>query len=245
MDVLSVYSRRSLIWIVILLGMLCTLVNTMLYMLAEILSHTAQIQGKIGTIMGFEPTFMLVCVISVLFGIMGMGLWLNFRGSLKNVVEEAGKLPKKGAIALRERVSPPSAKELKEEALRKDKRMFLHLLSVLQNEGRLLDFFEENLDEYEDDQIGAAVRSIHENCRKVMNKYVKYKSIVEADEEAEIRIEQGFDPAAIKLMGNIVGDPPFAGVVRHKGWKAVKVELPTLSVEQDADIIAPAEIEIQ
>src|SRR5262249_49424094 len=41
----------------------------------------------------------------------------------------------------------------------------LGLLGVLQQEGRLLDFLEEDLGGYSDEQIGAAARGIHEGCR--------------------------------------------------------------------------------
>jgi hypothetical protein len=33
--------------------------------------------------------------------------------------------------------------------------------------------------------------------------------------------------------------------LRHKGWRAVKVDLPALAAKQDASIVAPAEIEIE
>jgi hypothetical protein len=118
------------------------------------------------------------------------------------------------------------------------------MLSVLQREGRLIDFFAENLDEYEDDQIGAAVRTIHENSKKGMEKYLKTEAVVAEPEEAEIEIPPDFDPNAIKLTGNVAGDPPFKGVVRHRGWKAKKLDLPTLSAVRDPLIIAPAEVEI-
>jgi hypothetical protein len=39
--------------------------------------------------------------------------------------------------------------------------------------------------------------------------------------------------------------PPPGGTLRHKGWRAAKVDLPALSPKQDAAIIAPAEIEIE
>ncbi|MBW2249010.1 MAG: DUF2760 domain-containing protein [Deltaproteobacteria bacterium] len=57
-------------------------------------------------------------------------------------------------------------------------------------------------------------------------------------------IRGGFDPDAIKLTGNVTGEPPFTGVLRHKGWRTRKLELPALSGGQDARIIAPAEVEI-
>jgi hypothetical protein len=125
-----------------------------------------------------------------------------------------------------------------------DKRLFIHLLSMLQREGRLLDFLSENLDAYQDDQIGAAVRSIHENCNKITLKYLSLEPVLDHEEGQTLTLQKGFDTAAIKLMGNVTGAPPFTGVVRHKGWKTTKIEMPTLSASQDASLIAPAEVEI-
>jgi hypothetical protein len=57
-------------------------------------------------------------------------------------------------------------------------------------------------------------------------------------------VDKGFDPGAVKLTGNVVGEPPFTGILRHKGWRTRKLELPVLTETQDAGIIAPAEVEI-
>ncbi len=139
---------------------------------------------------------------------------------------------------------PVDSKKIEKEKMEQDQRLFLYLLSLLQREGRLLDFFSENLDLYEDDQIGAAVRSIHQNCKKVIDKNLSPRPVVDQDEGEEITVEPNFDPNAIKLTGNVSGDPPFKGVLRHKGWQTQKLELPTLSSGQDSKIIAPAEVEI-
>jgi hypothetical protein len=139
---------------------------------------------------------------------------------------------------------PVDSQKIEKEKMEQDQRLFLYLLSLLQREGRLLDFFSENLDLYEDDQIGAAVRSIHQNCKKVIDKNLSPRPVVEQGEGEEITVEPNFDPNAIKLTGNVSGDPPFRGVLRHKGWQTQKLELPTLSSGQDSKIIAPAEVEI-
>ncbi len=123
-------------------------------------------------------------------------------------------------------------------------RLFVHLLSVLQREGRLVDFFSENLDAYEDAQIGAAVRSIHENCKAGLDKYLKMAPVVSNPEGQTITLKPGFDAVAIKVVGNVSGDPPFSGVVRHRGWRAVNIDIPTLTNIRDPGLIAPAEIEV-
>lgn len=125
------------------------------------------------------------------------------------------------------------------------RRLFLHALSVFQREGRLLDFFDEDLNPYDDEQIGAAVRSIHEDCKKAVKKYIDPKPVIESEEGEVVTIEAGFDIDAVKLVGNVAGEPPFKGILKHRGWKAGKKEIPKLSDIQDAGIITPAEIEVQ
>jgi hypothetical protein len=53
------------------------------------------------------------------------------------------------------------------------------------------------------------------------------------------------DASLVKFVGNVPAKPPAGGTLRHKGWRATKVELPNLPAKQDATIIAPAEIEIE
>ena len=118
----------------------------------------------------------------------------------------------------------------------------LRLLGLLQQEARLVDFIEEDIDAYSDDQVGAAVRSIHSGCRKVLNEHVQLERIFAAEDGSEMVIEKNFDPAAVRLTGNVTGAPPFRGILQHAGWRATKVALPPITV--DPAIIAPAEVEL-
>lgn len=125
------------------------------------------------------------------------------------------------------------------------KRFFLHLLSILQRDARLLDFFSEKLDQFEDAQIGAAVRNIHENSFKTITKYLSPEPVIASSEGEEVVIDKGFDPAMVKLTGNVTGEPPFKGILRHKGWQAGALELPVLSERDNTLLISPAEVEIR
>ncbi|MBT3387935.1 MAG: DUF2760 domain-containing protein [Desulfobacula sp.] len=140
-----------------------------------------------------------------------------------------------------------SKKDFVDQKIEQDRkrRLFLHSLSILQRDGRLLDFFDEDLSLYNDEQIGATVRSIQEDCKKTIKKYIDVKPVLDAEEGETIKIEPGFDIDAIKLVGNVSGEPPFEGVLKHRGWKAGKKEIPKLSDIQDSGIIIPAEVEIQ
>jgi hypothetical protein len=125
-----------------------------------------------------------------------------------------------------------------------ERRLFLHLFSMMQREGRLMDFLAEDLDQYEDSQIGSAVRAIHASCLQIVREYLDPIPIMSQAEGERVTVDVDFDPGAIKLTGMVVGEPPFSGIIRHKGWQVGKVKLPTLSGRQNAEIIAPAEVEI-
>ncbi len=137
-------------------------------------------------------------------------------------------------------------KDFLDQKIEQDRRqrLFLHTLSVLQREGRLLDFFDEDLGRYEDAQIGAAVRSIQEDCKRAVKKCIDPRPVVDSDEGQPITVSPGFDMDAITLVGNVAGNPPFEGIVKHPGWKAGKKEMPKLSDIQDPAIITPAEIQV-
>jgi hypothetical protein len=119
----------------------------------------------------------------------------------------------------------------------------LRLLAALQEEGRLVDFFTEDIGPYSDEQIGAATRGIHESCRKALRTAITVEPVMTGQEGATVTVPAGFDPAAIRLVGSVSGTPPFTGVLKHAGWRATSVNLPKRS-GQDPQVIAPAEVEI-
>jgi hypothetical protein len=165
--------------------------------------------------------------------IVGLLAWLMARSSIKKL-----------ALFTEETVPEADAGSDKKEKDLSDRRMFLHLFSLKQREGRLMDFLNEDLDGYDDAQIGSAVRSIHAGCRHLVEEYLSPEPVMDKHEGAVVEVPVDFDPGIIKLTGNVVGEPPFSGILRHKGWQVGKMNLPTLSGRQNAEIIAPAEVEI-
>jgi Domain of unknown function (DUF2760) len=119
----------------------------------------------------------------------------------------------------------------------------LRLLAVLQKEGRLVDFLEEDIQPYTDAQVGAAVRAIHSGCRKALHERMEITRIFGEEDGASVEVASGFDPAAVRLTGNVHGQPPFHGVLQHGGWRAAHVSLPKTAGVDNA-ILAPAEVEI-
>lgn len=120
----------------------------------------------------------------------------------------------------------------------------LQLLGLFQAEARLLDFLEEDIGAYSDAEVGAAARIVHEGCRKVLREHFEIAPVRTEAEGARITLPKGFDPAEIRLTGNIVGSPPFSGILVHRGWRATQVKLPQLSEGHKVDILAPAEVEL-
>jgi hypothetical protein len=120
----------------------------------------------------------------------------------------------------------------------------VQMLALLQRDGRLIDFLAENVSAYPDIQLGAAVRTIHETCRQVLDHYVKLEPILDSEEDQPVTVPAGFDPAAIKLIGNVAGQPPVRGLLRHKGWRVKEVNLPPLPPAPGRMVIAPAEVEL-
>src|SRR5947208_2478486 len=66
--------------------------------------------------------------------------------------------------------SPAPPKPARSEALT--------LLAALQREARFVDFIQEPLDDYSDDQVGAAVRDVHRQCRQVIERLFALRPVV-------------------------------------------------------------------
>ena len=120
----------------------------------------------------------------------------------------------------------------------------VQMLGLLQRDGRLVDFLEEDVSSYPDGQLGAAVRSIHTSCRQVLERYIKLEPILSSEEDQPVTVPVGFDLAAIKLVGNVSGEPPIRGLLRHRGWRVTEVTLPSLPQGSGRAILAPAEVEV-
>ena len=120
----------------------------------------------------------------------------------------------------------------------------LQLLGLLQQEARFIDFIEEDIASYSDSDIGAAARVVHEGCHKVLHNHFSLKPIENKSENSRITIQSGFDPSAVRLTGNIVGDAPFTGTLVHRGWRVTDIRLPKLAEGHDVNIVAAAEVEL-
>lgn len=120
----------------------------------------------------------------------------------------------------------------------------LVLLGLLQKEGRFVDFLQEEITNYSDHEIGTAARVVHQGCQKVLKDYLSIAPVRSEAEGSRVTLERGFDPSAVRPIGNVVGEPPFTGALMHRGWRATEVRLPRVSGSRDVSILAPAEVEL-
>ena len=97
---------------------------------------------------------------------------------------------------------------------------------------------------FSDEDIGAAARVVHEGCKKALDEHFQIDPIHESEEGERVAVEEGFDAHAIRLTGNVVGDPPYEGELTHRGWRCAEVTLPKMSEKHDPKVLAPAEVEL-
>ncbi len=241
MDIIKMYSFRSFVIVMFFMVFMCLLVDSTFYVISNAELVLSGHKNLIDLVVMLEEKFRLyyVPISAGIFTLIGILLWVCMRFLFVNMLKTSDKVivDKKDDTKVKGSLD-------KKAKNNNDRRLFLHLLSVFQREGRLMDFFSEDLNHYEDSQIGAAVRSIHESCNKVVDRAISPESVIGEKEGDQITIQHDFDPTTIKLTGNVTGEPPFKGIVRHRGWKAKRLEMPTLSSSQEPGIIAPAEVEI-
>jgi hypothetical protein len=120
----------------------------------------------------------------------------------------------------------------------------LQLLAILQREGRLIDFLQEDVQSFGDADVGAAARVVHAGCKKALGEYFGLAPIRSEDEGASVTLPAGFDADENRVTGNVVGEPPYTGTLAHPGWRVTAVRLPTLGAGHDPHVVAPAEIEL-
>jgi len=123
----------------------------------------------------------------------------------------------------------------------------LQILQILQRDSRLIDFLMEDIAAYQDDQIGAAVRTLHDECKASLTRHVTLAPVIDGVEGAFQKLDGSKtpDPNRIKLVGNVpaTGKVP-GGTLRHRGWTVSSINLPVLG-KHDASVLAPAELEVE
>lgn len=163
--------------------------------------------------------------------------------------EYAALLKSGGPKALPEPAPEKKEEEKKPELQKKEDAApradaALQLLALFQREGRLVDFLEEDVASFADADIGAAARVVHAGCRKALRDHVKLEPVRTEEEGAKVTLPETFSSAEVKLTGNVQGKGPYTGTLRHRGWRAAEITLPTAVSGHDARVLAQAEVEL-
>ncbi|HEV8059334.1 MAG TPA: DUF2760 domain-containing protein [Gemmataceae bacterium] len=184
------------------------------------------------SIVCFSALIFLFCLVECRFNIFRVLLLLKTEWHLVT----------DGAFA--KRVAGLFGTPAEEEKAKKPTAEPLRLLALLQREGRLVDFLLEDIQNYDDAQVGAAVRDIQQKCQTALREHVVMQPVLNKTEGEVVEIPAGFDPSAIRLTGNLTGKPPFRGVLRHHGWRVQKLDLAPPPSGQDEFVVSPAEVEL-
>ena len=103
----------------------------------------------------------------------------------------------------------------------------------------------EDIAPYSDEQIGGAVREVHEKTRAVLIRHFAPVPVIDAVEGTPVSAS---DPLASKAryVGNVPPTgKPAGGLLRHKGWKASAAALPKANPKDDPTLLAAPEIEVE
>ena len=165
---------------------------------------------------------------------------LSFYGSMKPTAISA---PAPAAVS----PPPPVTVQPPAPAVNQAEAEVVAFVALLQEKGRLVDFLMEELAAYDDAQVGAAARVVHQGCRQVLQEHFKIAAVSEAEEGSQVTVPAGYFADEYRFVGKLSGEPPFTGKLVHKGWKTESVKLPRI-VKIDAkrqSVIAPAEVEVK
>ncbi len=195
-----------------------------------------------------DPTLFYWLVGGVGSALLWLLVWMMGGKAIEGAAASASAAAMEQA---RSQAKPAPAVQAKPEPIKKAEFVVapeasaIQLLSILQRKGRLIDFLQEDLSLFDDAQIGAAVRNIHDSSRQALAEYVDLEPIYDEAEGSRVTVEQGFDAYAVRLSGDVAGNPPFTGVLRHRGWRVVSMRLPEQSKEQaESKVVAAAEVEV-
>jgi len=171
---------------------------------------------------------------------------LLFRGTIPQEIAQVlrGSAPDVAPLGTAAKATPGEPKVGGDKPAPESFDRAVQMLALLQRDGRLVDFLEEDVSSYPDGQLGAAVRSIHTSCRQVLERYFKLEPILSSEEDQPVTVPMGFDPVAIKLVGSVTGELPIQGLLRHRGWRVTEVTLPSLPRGSGRAVLAPAEVEV-
>lgn len=117
------------------------------------------------------------------------------------------------------------------------------LLATLQRDARLIDLIQENLDQYQDAQVGAAARPCLKQCRESLNRILKIEKLIDAKENDSVDVPASASAARYRWIGEDVSGGNGSAKLVHPGWQATSIELPQWNgSSEDSQVIAPAQV---
>jgi hypothetical protein len=120
----------------------------------------------------------------------------------------------------------------------------LRMLALLQADARLVDFLLEDISGATDQQIGQAVRKVHKDAQDALKRYAVIETVLPGREDETVTVPKGFDPSAIRVVGNVTGEPPFTGQIQHPGWRVRELKVSPPPAGADEFVLQPAEVQI-
>ena len=118
------------------------------------------------------------------------------------------------------------------------------MLALLQAESRLVDFLLEDVQAFSDAQIGQAVREVHKKAQEALKQHAVIEPVLSGKEDDTVTVPKGYDPSAIRVVGNVTGEPPFNGQIQHPGWRVKELKLASPPPGADEFVLQPAEVQI-
>jgi hypothetical protein len=197
-----------------------------------------------------QPDMVIGLAIGVVIGVLAMVGWAVARaGSLGRLMQGltvAGQANRDAAFAakLEAILAGAEVKQPQPPQPPKPSGAPLRLLALLQAEARLVDFLLEDIQGASDEQIGQAVREVHKKAQAALKQHLILEPVLPGNEDETVTIPKGFDPSAIRVIGNVSGDPPFTGTIQHPGWRVKEIKLAPPAEGIDEFVLQPAEVYI-
>ncbi len=195
-----------------------------------------------------QPDLVIGLGIGAVVGVLAtVGLAVARAGSLGRVIQGltvAGQATRDAAFAakLQAILAGAEVKQPEPPQPPKPSGAPLRLLALLQAEARLVDFLLEDIQGASDEQIGQAVREVHKKAQAALKQHLVLEPVLPGNEDETVTIPKGFDPSAIRVIGNVSGDPPFTGTIQHPGWRVKELKLAPPAEGIDEFVLQPAEV---
>ena len=136
--------------------------------------------------------------------------------------------------------------ESEEIAIKDEKNIDgVFLLSLLQKQGRLVDFLQQDITAFSNAEVGEAARVVHEGCARILGDYFTMEVICAEEEGAVVNVGADYNLSEITLTGNLRGSAPYRGELLHHGWKISDQHPPEQLDPRARFIVQPAEIEVR